>query len=69
MIGVDCCAVESDFVDYNHVWILMEDGRVLDPTCDQFNDRLGAAFPPVYLGSPIQNLHYKEFGNVESEPE
>jgi hypothetical protein len=30
----------------NHVWLLLPDGRVLDPTADQFD----ATLPPVYLG-------------------
>lgn len=35
----------------NHFWLELEDGRVLDPTADQFDDpSRGRAMPPVYLG-------------------
>ena len=37
----------------NHFWLTLEDGRVLDPTADQFAF-LGFDFPPVYLGPPLQ---------------
>ncbi len=36
--------------DCNHVWIQLSDGRVLDPTADQF---VGENLPPVYLGPPV----------------
>jgi hypothetical protein len=32
--------------DMDHVWLELEDGRVLDPTADQFQ----LSLPPVYLG-------------------
>jgi hypothetical protein len=35
--------------DTHHVWLLLPDGRVLDPTADQFE----ATLPPVYLGPPL----------------
>jgi hypothetical protein len=38
----------------NHVWLLLPDGRVLDPTADQFDATLG----PVYLG-PKLAMHGK----------
>lgn len=44
--GVSCT-----FGTTNHYWIELRDGRVLDPTADQFND-MGHDFPPVYLGEP-----------------
>jgi hypothetical protein len=54
--GVPCDLVESDRTDmdtacYEHVWIRLADGRVLDPTFDQFcsEDRV-----PVYLGAPTE---------------
>jgi hypothetical protein len=33
----------------NHVWLLLPDGRALDPTADQFDVTL----PPVYLGARL----------------
>jgi len=34
----------------NHVWLRLPDGRVLDPTADQF----GPQYPPVYIGDPLE---------------
>lgn len=36
-----------------HVWVTMPDGRVLDPTMDQF----GTEWPKVYLGEPVKGIH------------
>ena len=37
--------------EWQHTWIELEDGRIIDPTADQFN-RVGAQrMPPVYLGN------------------
>jgi hypothetical protein len=41
----------------NHFWIKLEDGRVLDPTADQFNKVHKKNMPPVYLGKPTLRLH------------
>ena len=37
----------------NHFWIELEDGRILDPTADQF-ERASGRYPSVYLG-PLPN--------------
>ncbi len=37
----------------NHVWIVLQDGRVLDPTADQFDIGL----PDIYLGPPDPRIH------------
>lgn len=53
MHGVECELVESEIVDgvhINHVWIKLSDGRVLDPTVEQFDGDM----PPVYLGPPTK---------------
>lgn len=39
----------------NHYFMLLPDGRVLDPTLDQF----GSDHPDVYLGPPIPAFHGK----------
>lgn len=36
---------EADFETTNHVYLRLPDGRILDPTADQFPD-----MPDVYLG-------------------
>jgi len=46
--GVECECVSGDLSGGNHVWIKLDDGRVLDATADQFGN-----FPPVYLGEPL----------------
>lgn len=52
--GVPCRAIESDLGDLNHVWLLLEDGRALDPTIDQFNYLFDEKWPEVYLGQPTK---------------
>jgi len=51
--GVKCQTVEGDLGEMNHVWIELEDGRVLDPTADQFNELFSLNHPPVYLGERL----------------
>lgn len=36
----------------NHCFLTLPDGRVLDPTADQFNSFTNEHLPPVYLGDP-----------------
>lgn len=45
-------AVKTDFGTCNHIWLRLNDGRVLDPTADQFNRPGRKRLPPVYLGRP-----------------
>ncbi len=52
--GLKCRSVtthetESPLGITNHVWILLEDGRALDPTADQF----GEEYPDIYLGDRL----------------
>lgn len=42
--------IETPNCMYEHFWLLMEDGRILDPTANQFNAILGKDMPTVYLG-------------------
>jgi hypothetical protein len=50
--GVKAEMVEGDLGEFNHVWLKLADGRVLDPTADQFNEFGFDPMPPVYLGAP-----------------
>lgn len=43
--------------EWQHSWISLGDGRILDPTADQFN-RQGARMPPIYLGT--RPAHYQQ---------
>jgi hypothetical protein len=47
---VKCELVEGETERGNHFWLALPDGRVLDPTADQFK---GLGLPPVYLGQPL----------------
>jgi hypothetical protein len=38
--------VQCGTYDMDHVWLELQDGRILDPTADQFP----LSLPPVYLG-------------------
>ncbi len=42
--GIDCECEHGETPERNHVWIRLRDGRVLDPTADQFG------YSAVYLG-------------------
>lgn len=61
MSGVKGTLTKGDveFVPFesNHFWIMLDDGRVIDPTADQFNNRTCRQMPPVYLGPPVPGLH------------
>jgi hypothetical protein len=48
-MGLDLELVEADFGWTNHCWLALPDGRILDPTADQFA-RHGVELPAVYLG-------------------
>lgn len=51
MMGVPTTIQETVVGDYNHVFLQLGDGRVLDPTADQFNGTERSDLPAVYLGS------------------
>lgn len=56
---------DIDAVEWcNHVWLRMPDGRVLDPTMDQFNEAMGEHFPAVYLGKPHPVVHQEPQHNL-----
>jgi hypothetical protein len=54
--GVAAELVNRKMGNGNHYWIKLADGRVLDPTAEQFNNRSVSQWPPVYLGRPY-SLH------------
>ena len=47
MLGQDALIEEVDLKSSNHVFLRLPDGRVLDPTADQFGG------PKVYIGEPL----------------
>jgi hypothetical protein len=48
-LGLHVTCEETQYRFTNHIWIQLPDGRVLDPTADQFDPTLG----PVYLGKKL----------------
>jgi len=52
--GVESELKEIDVGEYNHIFLRLKDGRVLDPTADQFNWCGYKKLPPVYLGKPVK---------------
>lgn len=46
MFGIRTELVEVYFAECNHVWLQLTDGRIIDPTADQFG------LEPVYVGPP-----------------
>ncbi len=50
------CGVETElsvveFTWGNHAFLTLPDGRVLDPTADQFG---ALKLPPIYIGRPLE---------------
>lgn len=66
--GVEAELVASDHSDnpdsvwYEHYWIKLADGRVLDPTFDQFCSEEPV---PIYLGKPTE-FHQVKGGGMNS---
>lgn len=50
LAGVHTELTEANFLDINHVWLTLPDGRIIDPTADQFG------LEPVYIG-PLPLLY------------
>jgi hypothetical protein len=48
--GYETELVEGDFEHTNHYWLRLPDGRIIDPTADQFTTPTGARMPKVYIG-------------------
>lgn len=45
---------ESDVGKWNHLWLRLPNGRVIDCTADQFNKRgKRPKYPQVYIGKPL----------------
>lgn len=47
-----------------HTWLLLLDGRILDPTADQFDRPNGRRMPRVYLGTQPE-WYYVENGEQQ----
>ena len=62
-----CCEIETSLesIEYsedtpnqcvNHYWLTLEDGRVIDPTIDQFESGHKNG---VYLGDALSGIHFQ----------
>ncbi len=51
-LGLKTTMYESHVGDWNHVYLMMENGEVIDCTADQFN-RGRRKNPQVYIGKPL----------------
>jgi hypothetical protein len=47
---------KSQVGEWNHIYLVMKDGTIIDATADQFNTDK-KKYPPVYVGKPIKKLH------------
>ncbi len=63
--GVHTEVVTVDFPTTDHVFLKLADGRILDPTASQFNQR-GVRFPVVYLG-PLPDLFMLWMAQADAE--
>lgn len=69
--GIENEVSECDLGECNHFYIKLSDGRVLDPTAEQFNDFFGVDWlkekmPDVYLGEPL--VIHEGFSNAHGVP-
>ena len=48
--GIEATIETTEFAEVNHYWLRLPDGRILDPTADQFG------LEPVYLG-PLPRVY------------
>lgn len=60
-LGHDCELTEGRIGDYAHFWITLSDGRIVDPTADQFATPKGVKMPKVYIGAKPR--WYRECAN------
>ncbi len=50
-LGFKCELIKGKIGGAEHYWIALPDGRILDPTADQFNDSIS----PIYWGLKPDN--------------
>lgn len=62
--NLDLELVEGRVSNCDHFWLKLPDGRVLDPTADQFNDLGFPRMPKVYLG-PASLIHSRVVKNAD----
>ncbi len=60
--GLKCDLIEGEIdtgdETWNHFWLQLPDGRILDPTASQFTNPDGSKMPTIFLGEKPE--WYKE---------
>lgn len=51
-LGIECEVITGEFLGADHSWIALPDGRIIDPTLDQFSGNV-VKLPRVYVGQPM----------------
>lgn len=51
-LGLPTRVCEGDVGEWNHLWLALPDGRVIDATADQFSTAR-KKYPQVYIGKPL----------------
>lgn len=49
LLGIQTEMVCGEVMGQEHYWLSLPDGRIIDPTADQFNGQL-VKMPKVYIG-------------------
>ena len=57
--------VSSDKHLWGHYWLKLMDGRIIDPTCDQFNIDGGVKMPKIFIGEKPDYYRINEINIVE----
>lgn len=57
-IGYICHLTKGSIGDYEHYWLTLSTGEIIDATADQFKTPNGQDMPPVYIGKKPE--WYKE---------
>ncbi len=50
LCGYDCRVTEGKVGKYQHFWITLKGGIIVDPTANQFKKPNGSKMPSIYIG-------------------
>ena len=60
-LGYDCVVTEGVvYKDFQHFWITLSCGTIIDATASQFNDLIENKMPPIYIGEKPDWYFVKE---------
>lgn len=63
-LGLKTKVCQGDVGAWNHLWLELPNGTVIDATADQFNNSK-RKHPPVYIGKPLKIHKQEESTNHE----